>query len=366
MVRCAVTHITHEMPEPLSILGAVGASIALTKELIKAIDFIIGAYTKNTPTAASWFDLLSKLKTELLHARDQLNLVRGEIEPMRVKQGPGADAANLKRKEVAFDELLRELANQLKASEEQFRNATDEFNQNGLFDWVLLGSLDTRAREAVAPIELHTQKLNETRRRVHDARNVIIDAFLAHCYNHAGDRFPTLESLGGIRDRLALDFLSPDEPFCHKADAQGSLTSGLLICNRSDSTLQELHARIQVMGAHWVHGAPRKAENQTSESPTPTLDILEECQKIMLTQLDKGTFDAIINSDSPFTDRTRAIRGRCIVQEWRSILLGGGGGVMIAFGGKVSAGKSSIINAMLGRPLLPTASMSLAQWKCKS
>ena len=321
------------------------------------IDFVIGACTQNTLTAASWFDLLSKLKTELIHARDQLNLVRGEIEPMRVKQGPGADAANLRRKEVAFDELLLGLANQLKTSSEQFRNATDKFNQNGSSGRILLGSLDT--------IDLHTQKLNKIRRRVQDARNVIIDAFLAHCYNYAGDRFPTLESLGGIRDRLALDFLSP-EPFCHKAGAQGSLTSGLLICNRSDSTLQELHARIQVMGAHWVHGAPRNAENQTSQSPTPTLDILEECQHIMLTQLDKGTFDTIINSDSPSTDRTRALRGRYIVQEWRSILLGGEGGVTIAFGGKVSAGKSSIINAMLGQPLLPTASMSLAQWKCKS
>jgi len=353
------------MPEPLSILGAVGASVALTKEFIHTIDFIIGACNKNTPAAALWLELLSKLKTELIHARDQLNLVKGEIEPMRVKPGPGADAANLKRKEIEFDKLLLELANQLEASEKEFRNATDKFNQNGFFNWVLLGSLEAKAREAVAPVQLQTEELKRIRQRVHDARNVIIDAFLAHCYNHAGDRFPTLESLGVIRDRLALEFLSP-EPFCHKMGAEGSHTSGLLICNRSDSTLQELHDRIQGMGVHWVRAAPQEAEDPNSESHTPTLDVLEECQHTMLAQLDKGTFDAIINSDSPSTDRMRAIHGRCIVQDWRSILLGGGGGVMIALGGKVSAGKSSIINAMIGRPLLPTASMSLSQWKCKN
>lgn len=350
------------MPEPLSILGAVGTSIALTKELIKTIDFIIGACTKNTPTAALWLTSLSKLKTELIHARDQLNLVKGEIEPMRVKQGPGADAANHKRKEVEFDELLLELANQLKASKEQFCNATDKFHQNGFFDWALLEFLCTRAREAVAPIQLHTQELKKIRLRVLNARNVIIDAFLAQCYNYAGVRFPTLESLGGIRDQLALDFLSP-EPFCHKVDAKGTLNAGLLICNRSDSTLQELHDRIQGMGVHWVRGAPREAENPASESPIPTLDVLEECQRIMLAQLDKGIFDAVINGTSLFTtnDRMKAIRGRCTVQEWRSILLGGGGGIMIALGGMMSAGKSSIINAMLGQSLLPTASMSFDQ-----
>jgi len=355
------------MPDPISILGATGASLAIAKELIKAIDFIIGACTKNTPAAALWLALLSELKMELVHAQDQLGLVKKEIEPMRVKQGPGADAANLKRKEVAFDELLLELANQLKASERQFRNATDKFNKNGFFDWVLLGTLDTRAREAAAPIQLHTQELKKIRRRVHCARNFITDAFMAHCYNHAGNQFPTLESLGGIRDRLALNFLRP-EPFCHKLDAEGNLTSGLLACNRSDATLKELRDRIQEMGVHWVRGVRQEAANPKAKSPIDTLDVLEKCQQIMLAQLDKGIFDTIIKSDSLFTtnDRTMAIRGRCTVQEWRSILLGGGGGIMIALGGKMSAGKSSIINAMLGRSLLPTASMSFAQYQCQN
>lgn len=355
------------MPEPLSILGAVGTSISLITNLLKAIDLVIGACTKNTPTAALWWASLSKLHIELTHARDQLNLVKGEIEPMRVKLGPGADAARLKRRELGFDELMLELANQLKASERVFRDATNKFKKNGFFNWALLESLDTQAREAVAPISLHTQELKKIRWRVHNARNAITRAFLDHLFNTAGDRFPTLESLGGIRDQLALNFLSP-EPFCHKVDAEDSLSSGLLMCNRSDSTLQGLHDRIQEMGVHWVRRAPREAENPNSESPIPILDldVLEDCQRLMLAQLDKGIFDAIIDNGSLVTDRTRAIRGRCIVQEWRKILLGGGGGVMIALGGKMSAGKSSIINAMIGRPLLPTASTSLSQWKYKN
>jgi len=58
-------------------------------------------------------------------------LLKAEIEPMWMKQGPGTNAANLQRKESKFDELLLELVNQLKASEKQFHNATDKFNQNG-------------------------------------------------------------------------------------------------------------------------------------------------------------------------------------------------------------------------------------------
>ena len=343
------------MPEPLSILGAVGTSLALTKEVIKVIDLIIGACTKNTPTAALWLGQLFKLKTELIHARDQLKLVRAEIEPMRVKQGPGADAANLKRKEIAFDELLQKLANQLKTSQGEFRNATDKFKKNGFFSWVRLEALDTQARNAVAPISLHTKKLKKIRWRVHEARNVIIHAFLAHCYNTAGDRFPTLESLGGIRDQLAHAFTS----FCHHVDAKDSLTAGLLACNRSDSTFLQLHDRIQGMGVHWVRQTPREAESPNSISPIPTLDMLERCQQTILDQLYKGIFDVIIDGKSLSTNRSMAIRGQCAVEDWHTVMLGGGGGVLIALGGKVSAGKSSIINAMIGRPLLPTASASL-------
>jgi ABC-type Mn2+/Zn2+ transport system ATPase subunit len=82
----------------------------------------------------------------------------------------------------------------------------------------------------------------------------------------------------------------------------------------------------------------------------------------MLAQLDKGVFGAIIDSDSLFTtnDRAIAIRGRCTIQDWHSIWLGGGNGVMIALSGELGAGKSSIINTMLGQSLLPTASMSFA------
>lgn len=363
LVCPVIPHVlTHPM-DPFTYLGGIGTGLALLKHLISSIDLIVGACTNNTPAAALWLSVLAELRTEFVHAQDQLNLVKGEIEPMRVKQGAGADAANLKRKELAFDELLVELTNQLKESEGQIGSATDKLNQTGFFRWVLFEALGTLAREAVAPVQEHVLKLKTIRLRVHSARQVIIDAFLAHCYNHAGDRFPTLESLGGIRDRLALNFLSP-EPFCHQVGPEDNLTSGLLQCNRSDVTLKELHNRIQEMGVHWVRGVRQEAANPESTSPITTLDVLEKCQKKMLAQLDKGIFGVIIDSNSLFTtnDRTAAIRGRCAIQDWRSIWLGGGGGIVIALGGKMSAGKSSIINAMLGRSLLPTESMSSARW----
>jgi len=348
------------MHEPLSILGATASSISLVMELIKAIDLIVGACTNNTPTAALWSESLSKLKMELVHVQDQLGLVQGEIEPLRVKRGPGADAANLKRKEVAFDELLLEMSNELRTNETQFCNATNNFNENGLFDWARLELQGTRAREAVAPIQLHTRELKKIRLRVHSARNVIIDAFIAHCYNYAGDRFPTLEGLGGIRDRLALNFLSP-KPFCYElSDAKSSLTPGLLVCNRSDDSLKKLRDRIQHVGVHWVNGAG-------PANPASIFDVLEKCQRTLLGQLDKGIFDAIINKKSLLTstDRMRAIRGRSAVQEWRSTLPGGGR-ILMASGGRMSHGKPSIMNSMPGRSLLPTASRSFTQWQCRS
>jgi len=345
------------MADPFSLLCS---SIAFTKDFIKAIDLITGASTNNTPTAATWETLLSELKMELVLTQDELNFINVQIEPMRVKQDTGADAARRKRKEISFDELLVELGKRLEASQEQFRNATDKFNKNGFFDWVLLESLHTQARVAIAPIQHHIQELKEIRLRVHRAQDVIIHAFLAACYNHGGDRFP--KRLGGIRDQLAIQFIKP-EPFFHKPDAKGSPDSGLLECNMSDATLKELHGRIQETGEHWVRAVRLETLNSESKTPITALDVLEKCQEIMLAQLDKGIFDAIINSGPLFTtnDRMGAIRGRCTVRDWRTILLGGGGGIMIALGGMMSAGKSSIINAMLGRPLLPTGGMSFAQ-----
>lgn len=352
------------MLEPATtIVATVATSIGLTTTFLSGIDLIIGVCTKNTPASTLWLSVLLDLRLEVVHARDQLQHVQGEIDPMRVKQGPGADAANLKRKEVKLDELLLQLANQLKESESLFSSATDDYNQSGFFNQLHLATFGTQARKVVGPIQERVGELKAIRKRVHSARETIINTFVLHCYNHAGNRFPTLESLGGIRDQLAISFLWP-EPFCHKLDTEGRLTSGLLRCNTSDVTLKELHDRIQKMAVNWVHEVRQGAKEAESTSPNTTLDVLEKCQIKMLTQLDEGIFCPIIDNDPLTTHRTIAIHGLCTVQDWNSILLGGGGGIVIALGGKMSSGKSSIINAMLGRSLLPTGSMSFPQWQC--
>lgn len=353
------------MPDPFTILGCIGTSLAIIKHLISAIDLIEGARTHNSQAAALWSEALSDLKTELIHARDQLVLVKSDIEPMRAKQGPSADAVNLKRKALEFDDLVMELKNELEESGSQFRSASEQFEQKGFFNWVLLAAFDTRVREVVAPIKRHTRELRTVRQRVHAARESIMTASVEHYYHHTGGGFPTPETFGGTTDRLALNFLWP-EPFCSKFGFEDSLSPGLLLCNGSGAALQELYDRIQKMGMHWVRGVRREASDPDADSPVPTLDVLEKCQNIMLAQLDKGIFESIIEGDSLFatTDRMDAIHGRCTIHKWRSIWLGGGSGIMIALGGKMSAGKSSIINAMLGRPLLPVASMFLAQFHC--
>jgi len=351
------------MLDPVTVAGLVSTSIGLTKRLISAIDLMMGACTKNTSEAASWSSALSNLKIELIHAKDQLDRVKAEIEPMRVKQGPGYDAANLKRKELTFDDLLLELKEQLETNERQIRTATDEFNQKGINGWLWLEAFSTRAREAITPIKSHSEELQAIRLRVHGAREAIVMAFVTHCHNHGRDLFPTVESLGGIRDRLAHSFLLP-EPFCGTLKTDDNLTSGLLLCNSANVTLKELYNRLHAMGSRWVRGVRQEAATPESRSSITTLDVLEECQRVMLAKLDKGIFDPIINDDSLFTtnDRAISIQGRCTIQTWLTIVLGGEG-IMIALGGKMSAGKSSILNAMLGRPLLPTACTLFALWQ---
>src|SRR5258706_709456 len=55
--HCTHTAPAHTlMPEPFAILGAVSASIALTRTIIQTIDLIIGCCTQNTPVAALWLE----------------------------------------------------------------------------------------------------------------------------------------------------------------------------------------------------------------------------------------------------------------------------------------------------------------------
>ena len=354
------------MPEPFAILGAVATSIALTKTLIEAIDLIVGCCTQDTPVAALWLDLLSGLRTEVIRAQSQLCSAKDVVEHIR---GSGADAANRKREEVGFDELIRDLAFQLQASKDAILTATTNFKNQGRFDWALLEAAGTKARSAVAPIKNHCEELNRIRWRVHDAQERIINVFLLNRHDSIGGQFPTLESLGSIRDELSDKFLSPD-PFCKKFKTEDVHASGLLLCNKTDFTLEALRKRIHDMGLQWVHKVRHDAGNfdalgNCDQRRTSTVDLLEACRDKILVQL-KGVFKAIITSGAPFApeDCSIATRGQCTLAEWFSICVAAEGGIVIAIGGKMSAGKSSIINAMLGRSLLPTASTCTWLFRC--
>ena len=352
------------MADPLAILGGLGTGLALAKDIINAIDLVIGIFTKDTPAIAMWRDLLTELKTQITHAQYQLRLVKDEVEPMRVMQGSGADAANQKRQDLEFDELIQKLTLQLQASENVFLTATNKFKEQGRFDLALLEALGTRVRVLTAPIESHCKELKAIRWRVHEARQNIINAFILH----TGGEFPSLESLGVIRDELATKFLWPD-PFCKIFETEDALAPGLLLCNESDRSLKALRESIQEMGLHWVHAvraANRHCEEEAADRDAAThggqrrinvVDVLEECRDKILVQL-QGVFKAIMKGGTPFTrnDRLIAARGQYALDEWSSVCVAADRGIVIAVGGKMSAGKSSILNAMLGQSLLPTAS----------
>lgn len=353
------------MVDPGSILGVIGASIAVTKEIITVIDLVIGCCTKNTPAAALWLSLLTGLRIEIIHAQDQLRLVKDEVEPLRVKQGSGADAANQKREKVQLDELIQALARQLKASEEELLTATNKFKQQGRFDLAMLEALGTKVRESTASIEIHRQELQTTRLRVHEARQSIINAFLLNCHD---SQFPPHSSLEVIND-LAKGFLWP-KPFCRTIKPEEPVASGLLLCNESDPTLEELRKTIHKMGRDWVHEvraaaanrheghyADRDAATHHGQRRINAVDVLEECRDIILVQL-QSVFKAIIKDGAPFTPTHSqiAVRGQYALDEWSSICVAAERGIVIAVGGKMNAGKSSILNAMLGQSLLPTAS----------
>src|SRR5258708_2175777 len=174
------------MLDPVTSLGVAGASIAITKELIKTIDLIIACLTKNTPATTLWHESLTRLKAEITHAQDQLHLIKYEVEPMRIKQGSGANAANQTRVVLKFDELLQEFALQLRASENIFITATNNLKEQGRFDLALLEALGTKVRALIAPIDSHCQELQMIRWRVHDARQGIINAFLLNSHDSTG------------------------------------------------------------------------------------------------------------------------------------------------------------------------------------
>jgi len=346
----------------LAIFGTVAAAIGISAKLLASIDLIIGCYDRNSPVSDLWHGLLCGLRTEILLAESQLCVVKTVLEQ---KQGPGADAANRKRQDLKFDELIDEFVRQIQASEDAFLTATNEYKSQGFFNWALLETRGTKARKAVAPIKDRCEELNRIRCRVSDARESITITFLLNSHNATGSQFP-IESLDNIRRDLAHNFLQ-----CKKIEAEDGLASGLLLCNRDNPTLESLQREIQETGLHWVqdvgHDAAHRhdekcsvdgdAASTCSQDHSSTIGVLEECRDKIIVRL-SNVFKAITNDNGPFTrkDQSTATRGQCSLGEWSSICLAADGGIVIALGGKISAGKSSIINAMLGQPLLPTAS----------
>lgn len=349
--------------EAAAILGIVSFCIDRLVALGKAIDLITGCYTGNTPVAREWRDTLYDLRSEIMFAEGQLCSAKDMVERRRESA-------------VALDELIQELALQVQASENTFLTAIDKFKDQGVFDWALLEASGSKTSSALAPMKGHCKELQRIRCQLRIVQERISDAVILSSHGSTGGQFPTLESLANIQDDLANKFLQSD-PFCKVFEAKEA--SGLLVCNRDGLTLDALQNRIQQTGVHWVQETRRNRHNEKCRVDGDTastcyrdhscrVGVIEECRDKILVQL-KGLFKEITEKrGGPFTshDYHTATCGKYALDEWTSICLAASDGIVIAVGGKMSAGKSSIINAMLGQPLLPTASKCTKPFWCNS
>jgi hypothetical protein len=325
--------------------------ISLAKDLFKIAEFVIRLARRDTIAMRELLDATVALSFQLTRAQDSLSVVQDCLVPFMNTDGPAGQAAAQKAVEVGMKKRVEDMYDHIASLKELFEQAKLDSDDITRWDLVIL-CIDPFAKERkIGPLDTGRRMLAHLVKHLDLGMESVRDSYMRLRDSVTHSPIVFTEHMDSAATYLEKGF--NEKPFRLQFHPTGHLAGNLLRSMSSQSALIDLGATLTTCGQTWVDCELAAPEN----TGTDMLERVEKSHRNLVAHLDK----ALEDWQTSFPDLTKPVEIEALVAkekltEWfvassRRYL-----GLTLAIGGRVSEGKSSLLNAILGRKILPTDS----------
>jgi len=327
------------------------SAITLAKHVYKLTEFAIRIARRDTVEMREWLDAMAALRYQLAQAQDSLSVVQDSLEPFMNTDGVAGQAAAKKAFEVGMKERVKDLHDHIASLGALFGQAQLDCDGTTRWDLIIL-SINAFAKERkIVPLDEGRHKLDHLVKHLDQGMKAVRDSYmrLGHSMAHSPIFFN--DNLDSAATYLEKGFY--DSPFCIQFHPTAHLAGSLLELMSSHATLPRLEGILTECGRNWVDLELAAAHNESID----TLERVERSHQQLVWRL----CNALEKWQTSFPDLTKlveseAVEAKEILMEWFGTSSRRYLALTLAIGGRVSEGKSSLLNAIIGKKILPTNS----------
>ena len=348
----------HQTEPPPLLMAPIdpSAAIALAKDIFNITELVIRIAKRDTPEMLELRDAISALSFQIIRAQDSLTIVQDCLLPFMKTDGAAGQAAAQVATKMGMNERVQELHDHIASLKTLFENAKLESEEITRWDLIILHINPFAKERKVGPLDDGRRRLTELIERVDLGMKAVGESYMR--LNDSVTHSPIVfsERLDSTTTQLERAFY--DKPFRLQFHPTGHLAEDLLELMTSQSAFTELQATMIRCGQRWVDCELVAPENEE-------VDMLERVEKSHRT-LVSCLHNALEEWEANFNDlakpaQAEAQRVKEKLVEWFVASCRRYLALTLAIGGRVSEGKSSLLNAIMGQQLLPTDSESSFQ-----
>jgi hypothetical protein len=335
---------------PMTLPVDPASAISLAKDVSKIITFIIRLARRDTLEMRQWVDAFAALQFQLIRAEDALTVVQDWV-PFMSTDSIASQAAAQKADEVGLDERVKELRDHIASLEDFVKQAQRDLDNITRRDLIVL-HINTFAKERkIEPLDEGRKKLAHLVKHLDRKMEVVKYSYICLGFGVVHSPIAFDDSLRSAAADLKQAF--HDSPFCLQFHPTGHLAEDLLGLMSSQSALPELKGIFTKCGQEWVDLELRADDNASKDK----LERVEKSHQHLVSRL----YQVLEEWQTSFPDLTEPVERVALVakeklMEWFVVSCRRYLALTLAIGGRVTEGKSSLLNAILGRRILPTDS----------